>query len=156
MAMFSTRARYAIHGLAYVAAQAGERRLVPFREIRVHLEDYAGETAVSAGYIAKIMQEVSRSGLCVGGTGPRGGYRLMRPPGEVTLLDVVEAVDGPLSSGCCLMAIDVCPGADECTVRDALNGAEEATRQALRGHTLADLARGVPRQAAAGRTASRR
>ena len=143
MAIFSTRARYALHGLAYVASCAGERRLVPFREIHGYLEDYAGETSVSSGYIAKIMQEVARSGMTVGGSGPKGGYRLARAAREITLLDVVEAVDGPISTGCCLLAVDTCPGMHDCGVRAALSGVEETMRSALAERSIADLAESV-------------
>ncbi len=143
MAIFSTRARYALHGLAYVAARAEERRLVPFREIQSYLEDYAGETSVSAGYIAKIMQDVARSGMTVGGSGPKGGYRLARTAGDISLLDVVEAVDGPISTGCCLLAVDICPGMHDCGVRAALSGVEETMRAALAKRTVAELAGSV-------------
>src|SRR2546421_6081245 len=49
---------------------------------------------VPVAYLAKHLQAMSRAGILVAGTGPRGGYRLARPPADVSVLDVVEAVDG--------------------------------------------------------------
>lgn len=52
-------------------------------------------------FVPQILNDLIRSGLVVSAHGPRGGYRLARPPGEVRLLEVVEAGEGPLSvAGC--------------------------------------------------------
>src|SRR5207244_197163 len=49
---------------------------------------------VPVAYLAKHLQAMSRAGILVAGPGPRGGYRLARPPADVSVLDVVEAIDG--------------------------------------------------------------
>ena len=55
------------------------------------LAEYHG---VPAPYLAKHLQALTRAGVFVAVPGPRGGYRLARPAAEVTVLDIVEAVDG--------------------------------------------------------------
>ena len=50
---------------------------------------------VSESYLLKHMQALTKAGICESVSGPSGGYRLAREPGEITLLDVVEAIEGP-------------------------------------------------------------
>ena len=54
--------------------------------------------AIPLRYLEQILQQLRRAGLVVGKRGPGGGYRLARPPEEITLREVVEAVDGPLAA----------------------------------------------------------
>src|SRR2546429_8241519 len=49
---------------------------------------------VPVAYLAKHLQAMSRAGILVAGPGPRGGYRLARPPADVSVLDVGEAIHG--------------------------------------------------------------
>ena len=60
---------------------------------------------VPAAYLAKHLQSLSRAGIVEAEAGPRGGYRLARPPAEVTLLDVVEAVEGRAPAFRCTCAV---------------------------------------------------
>ena len=46
-------------------------------------------------YLAKLLKTLVRAGLLSATSGPRGGFRLARPPGDITVADVVEAVEGP-------------------------------------------------------------
>src|SRR4051812_41828323 len=57
--------------------------------------------AVPAPYLAKHLQALTRAGLLESVPGPRGGYRLARPAGEITMLDVVQAIDGQVSPFTC-------------------------------------------------------
>ncbi|MGK7653563.1 RrF2 family transcriptional regulator [Roseovarius sp. B08] len=57
--------------------------------------DLAEFHGVSSSYLLKHLQSLSRAGLLQTLPGPRGGYRLARSPAEITLLDIVLAVEGP-------------------------------------------------------------
>ena len=100
LSILSKKSHYALHGVAYVACRSNGTP-VPFDEILAYLEDCTAELALSPGYIAKIFQSVSRARLLEAVPGPSGGYRLAREADEIRLLDVVEALEGPLVAGRC-------------------------------------------------------
>lgn len=61
--------------------------------------EIAAETLIPRKYLSKILADLVREGLVVSVAGPRGGYELGRLPSEVSLLDVIEAVGGPIQVG---------------------------------------------------------
>ena len=112
----------------------------------VRRERLAGHYALPEAYLAKHLQAMARAGLLHTTSGPRGGYRLGRAPGEITVLDVVEAVDGPARPFLCQEIRQRGAGAiapEQCTVPCAIDAvmrdAHEAWRASLREVTIADL-----------------
>ncbi|MFD5347805.1 RrF2 family transcriptional regulator [Streptomyces anulatus] len=105
---------------------------------------------VSPSYLAKQLQALSRAGLVQSVQGKSGGYVLTRPPALITVLDVVEAVDGPGPAFVCTeirqrgpMATPPEACATPCAINRAMGRAEAAWRDALRSVTVADLAADV-------------
>jgi Rrf2 family protein len=105
---------------------------------------------VPAAYLAKHLQALSRAGIVEAVAGARGGYRLARPPAEVTLLDVVEAVEGRAPAFRCTEIRQRGPGAlpareyrVACSITRAMHQAEDAWRTELRSQTIADLVRSL-------------
>lgn len=101
---------------------------------------------VPAAYLAKALQSLSRAGIVESVAGRHGGYRLGRPPAEVTLLDVVEAVEGRESSFRCTEIRKRGPArvsarlySPVCAIAEAMYRADEAWRDELRRTTVADL-----------------
>jgi Rrf2 family protein len=139
MPVLSRKVRYALHGLGFIAAFSKDKPL-PSEEILSYLRSYSPKTALSAGYIAKILQEVSRLGFTVAVTGPRGGYRLARPAEEIGILEVVEALDGPQTSGECLLSVGGCPRQENCGFRGVIQDAERAFYGSLAKVTIATIA----------------
>jgi Rrf2 family protein len=84
----SNASTYAVHALAHLAA-AGEKRLVLSYDI-------ARAWGISERYLPKVLRRLVSAQLLRSLKGPHGGYRLARPAAKVTVLEVVEAVDGPL------------------------------------------------------------
>lgn len=83
--MLSLTAEYALRAVVFLAAHPGT----------VARADIISEaTGVPLGYLTKIMQGLARSGLTGSYRGPHGGFTLVRTPADITLLDVVRAVDG--------------------------------------------------------------
>jgi Rrf2 family protein len=78
---------YALRALEYLAERGGGP---------VAAHDIAAGRGVSARFLTKALQPLVRAGLLASRKGPGGGYRLGRPAARVTLLEVVEAVDGPV------------------------------------------------------------
>ena len=103
---------------------------------------------VPPAYLAKHLQATTAAGITASVPGPRGGYRLARPPAEITLLDVVLAVDGDESAYRCSEIRQRGPAAADpsapvyarpCGIARAMWRAEEAWRDALAATTVADL-----------------
>ncbi|WP_144120845.1 RrF2 family transcriptional regulator [Catellatospora sichuanensis] len=102
---------------------------------------------VSGTYLAKQLQDLSRAGLVRSVQGKSGGYVLTRAPEDISLLDVVEAVDGAQPAFVCTEIRQRGPlatPAEACTrpcpIARAMGAADQAWRAALRDTTIADLA----------------
>jgi Rrf2 family protein len=107
---------------------------------------------VPATYLAKQLQALVRAGVLSATTGPRGGFRLAQPPEEITLLQIVEAVDGESPFYTCNEIRQRGRGAvppDQCrrtcTLAARMAKAEAAWRQSLAEVTVADIVASLPR-----------
>lgn len=105
---------------------------------------------VSPTYLAKQLQSLSRAGLVHSVQGKSGGYVLSRAPEEVTILDVVEAIDGQEPTFACTeirqrgpMAAPPEACGEPCPIARAMYAADRAWRDALREVSIADLRRTV-------------
>jgi Rrf2 family protein len=101
---------------------------------------------VSESYLLKHMQALTKAGICESVSGPTGGYRLARQPGEITLLDVFEAIEGTEPAFRCdeirqrgPTALAPCTYTVQCGIHGVMIEAEMAWRQALQSRTIADL-----------------
>ncbi len=102
---------------------------------------------LSESYLLKHLRALTEAGVIEALPGPRGGYRLARPPQAVTLLDIVEAVDGPEPAFVCReirrrgpgKSKDPCVYKADCFIKSRMLAAEQLWRNALRAQTLADL-----------------
>lgn len=102
---------------------------------------------VSESYLLKHLRALAAAGVVEAVPGPRGGYRLAREPGQITLLDIVEAIDGAEPAFLCReirrrgpgKAQDSCVYKSDCFIKTRMLGAEQAWRAALRAQSLADL-----------------
>ncbi|WP_433066726.1 RrF2 family transcriptional regulator [Dactylosporangium sp. CS-033363] len=102
---------------------------------------------VSGSYLAKQLQSLARAGLIHSVQGHAGGYALTRDPADITVLDVVEAVDGASPAFVCTeirqrgpLATPAEACTTPCPVHRAMMTADEAWRAALKSQTIADLA----------------
>jgi Rrf2 family protein len=121
------------------------------------LADYYG---LPAPYLAKQLQALVRAGVLAATTGPRGGFRLARPAADITLLQVVEAVDGAAAPYECREIRQQGRGAlapedcrETCPLAQRMATAHDAWRRSLAGVSLADVLADLP-TTAAGRTRS--
>jgi Rrf2 family protein len=101
---------------------------------------------LSETYLSKHLQALTNARIIESLPGPRGGYRLQRPPQEITVLEVVEAIDGREPLFRCTEIRQQGPLAHEskayrlpCTIHVTMARAEKAWREALRTQTIADI-----------------
>ncbi|MEU7882023.1 RrF2 family transcriptional regulator [Microbispora bryophytorum] len=106
---------------------------------------------VPAPYLAKQLQALVKAGVLAAMTGPRGGFRLAREAPDITLQQIVEAVDGASSPYECREIRQQGRGAlppedcrSICIIAEKMSEAHRAWRSSLAGVTLADIVAGLP------------
>ncbi|MCA1953143.1 MAG: Rrf2 family transcriptional regulator [Hyphomicrobiales bacterium] len=115
--------------------------------------DLAELHGVPKEYLSKALQSLSQAGIVESTLGPSGGYRLARPPAEISFLDIVTAVEGRVSAFVCteIRRNNPCRPAGFCDARPciiarAMWAADEAWRASLRGVTIADIGPALQRE----------
>ena len=126
----SEAASLGLHTMALLAARPDE--ILPTRKI-------AEELGVSEAHLSKVLQRLTKVGLVNATRGARGGYSLGQPSGEVSLLEVYEAIDGPLRPTTCLLGHPKCNGS-ECILGDLVGDINHQFEEHLAGQKLSDLA----------------
>jgi Rrf2 family iron-sulfur cluster assembly transcriptional regulator len=123
----STRGDYAARALLSLALHGSDRP--------TSVKEIAERTGLPQPYLEQILLAVKGAGLVRSKRGVGGGYVLARPPTEITLADILAAVDGPLTT---LMGEhDHCEG--HCILQEVWVGVSDETRQILERFTLEDL-----------------
>lgn len=87
----------------------------------------------------KILRKLARAGLAQGFMGANGGFRLARAPGEISLLQVVSAIQGPVVVRKCCLDMDSCPRRGACAISIKLGGLQDILTDSLARITLADI-----------------
>ncbi|MEW5994315.1 MAG: Rrf2 family transcriptional regulator [Candidatus Zixiibacteriota bacterium] len=96
------------------------------------INSIAEAESIPREFLAKILKDLTRSGILVSYQGVTGGYRLSRPPRDVTMLDVIEAIDGPVHINLCTEGKACgCEWYDTCSMRLFWEGQETRFKTAL-------------------------
>jgi Rrf2 family protein len=121
------------------------RALIRLGEAEGHasVSALAEATEVPEKFLRKIMQRLHRAGMVESRQGPFGGYRLAQPLREVSVLDVVEVVQGPVLLNECFAAPDICEQVDTCPLRERLGQMQGRLRAELSDMRLSDVAGAV-------------
>jgi Rrf2 family transcriptional regulator, iron-sulfur cluster assembly transcription factor len=102
----------------------------------------AEEMAIPGRLIAQIMAALARAGIVVARPGRTGGYRLARPAGRISVLDVVEAIEGDSRRTTCVLRGGACRTAGVCLVHEVFFGAQEAMLGTLARSSLQEIVNG--------------
>ena len=125
------RADYAVRAMLALSRVA-DGPLLSVRRI-------ADEMDIPVRFLPQIMSDLTSAGLVRAVTGRSGGYAIARPAGSVSLLDVIEAVEGDSRRRTCVLRGDPCGLDGTCDVHDVFFAAQDAMLQALEAATLASL-----------------
>jgi Rrf2 family protein len=101
--------------------------------------EIAGRLGVSPNHLSKVLQRLVKLGLVGSVRGRSGGYELAKPAGRVSLVDIYEAIDGPISTTECLLAEPVCKE-KKCILSGLLGTLNAEAREYLSNTTLSDMA----------------
>ena len=130
--LVSKSAQHAIRALIYLVVRK-DKRYVSVKQI-------AEETDVFPAFLGKIVQRLTQARILDTKKGPAGGVTLARPPEEITLLEIVEALDGTDLWESCVLGLDSCADDRACPLHDDWARIRDQIRQMLQSRTLADLA----------------
>ena len=132
MLRFTKRADYGLMAIHFIASQ-GDDGAVSAKRI-------ADEFRIPPERLAKILQQLAKKKLITSHNGPKGGYLLTRPPSEITVGQVVRALEGPLSVVSCMTEHDDCPQFARCNLRGPVQKIQASITYVLDSMTLAELA----------------
>lgn len=122
---------YGIRAMSYLAARP-EGCVCALREVSAAQD-------VPESFLAKIFQNLVHAGLVVSHRGARGGFALARPAAEITLADVIEAVDGPVALNNCVGEPGGCDRMDECPIHEIWVKAQSAMMAVLGEASLSNV-----------------
>jgi Rrf2 family protein len=136
MLRLSKKADYALMAMKHLALR-GDRGSSSAREI-------AEQYDIPIELMAKVLQRLVQRGLLASHQGTRGGYQLSRLPRQITVADVIEAIEGPVTVTACSTNDNQCEQFSKCNVRDPLWRVRERILAALGECTIAELASDMP------------
>jgi Rrf2 family protein len=122
---------YAIRAMVYLASRpAGELSSLG---VVSRLQN------IPESFLAKIFQHLVHAGLVVSKSGACGGFALARPGSQITVAEVMQAIDGPLALNRCVISPETCERSERCTMHTVWVRAQERTMDVLEKVTFADL-----------------
>ena len=106
---------------------------------RAATSQIAQEQRIPPSFLAKIISQLSIAGLIHTSRGARGGVTLARPAEEITVLEVVEAIDGPMELNQCTLSSAVCPFGPACPLRALWCDTQDVLIERLRTTTFGQI-----------------
>jgi Rrf2 family protein len=105
----------------------------------VLLKDIVEQENLPGTYLEQLMVPLRKGGLVQGVRGAKGGYTLSRPPGEIPVLAILEALEGPLQLAECPTGAGCCHKAQGCALRDLWQEGSRALGATYAGVSLGEL-----------------
>ncbi|MDF1614396.1 RrF2 family transcriptional regulator [Desulfurivibrio dismutans] len=121
---------YAIRCVYCLARHPGELWMI---------DDIAREMEIPKSFLAKILQKLARAKLVESQRGVRGGFRLARPPREISLHDVMVAIEGPVAMNVCTMEGGRCDRSGQCRVHPVWVTVRQEVEEILKARNFADF-----------------
>jgi Rrf2 family protein len=143
MLRLSKKADYGLMALQYIAS-------VQFGDLRharvVNTKEIAEEDRIPVELLAKVLQTLAKQGFIESQNGPKGGYLLARNAREITIAQVLTAIEGPLGIADCYHEADApsCSCFENCNIRTPLRKVQDSIYQLLNNMTVADMMGGTP------------
>lgn len=117
---------------------------------RLKAREIAAEMALPEKFLPQILALLIKTGIVGSAAGPDGGYELRRPAGDITLLDVIEAAEGPVRSTKCVLRGGPCRMDGTCAIHEPWAEAQGALAAKLGRTTFAEIRRAALRKSETG------
>ncbi len=130
--LFSRQCEYALQAILYLATKEdGEH---------TSIKELTEQLRIPYHFLGKILQALTHTGLLLSHKGPTGGFALGMPAEDITLLHIVEAVDGVDFMHTCVLGFPVCSGENPCSVHNQWAAIREGLYKMLAGKNINELA----------------
>jgi Rrf2 family protein len=136
MLKLSKKADYALIAVRHLATHGAEHSH--------SAADIAEVYGISPQLLAKVLQRLAKNGLLTARHGSSGGYQLARHPKDISALEVISAVDGPMMITSCVTNHGACDQSNTCTVREPLRKVNESIAQVLRAVSISQMTEDSP------------
>ena len=134
--MFSTSCQYGLQAMIFIALHASEDEYVGLNRI-------AREQNIPKHFLSKILQLLVKQKLLTSMKGPTGGFNLNRPADQITLIEVIEAIDGLDVFSRCGIGFKRCNDDHPCPIHDEYKAVRNRIRELFESKTLLELANDV-------------
>jgi Rrf2 family protein len=129
----SRKIDYGLRAMIFLASVT-EGSIVPFREI-------ARAMHIPEDFLAKILKTLVDGSLVISARGSHGGYQLARQPSEISFLEIIEAIEGPVQMNVCLAESgkEACGLSASCTMQNVWRQGQDRMLEVYRASKLSDL-----------------
>lgn len=131
--IFSRQCEYAIQGVLYLALKPRDE-MTSIKELTTKLD-------IPYHFLGKILQRLAANGLLSSLKGPTGGFALGKPAKDITLFDVVAAIDGSDFTRNCVLGFAECSGKNPCSVHSMWGKMRDEIYQMLIAKNIAEMAK---------------
>lgn len=134
--MLSKASSYAIQSLSYLAIQEAEREYVPISEV-------AEQLSIPYHFLKKILAQLAQHGLLASQRSAKGGVKLIRDAKKISLLDIIQLVDGMDLFSSCILGLPGCGEATPCALHNAWAAERNRLQLMFSSTSLADVAKRI-------------
>lgn len=130
--MFSTSCHYGLQAMIYIALHSSQ-------EEHVDLKQIASEQDIPKHFLSKILQILVKHKILLSMKGPKGGFRLSRPADEITLIQIIEAIDGLDVFTQCGIGFKKCDDDHPCPIHHEFKPVRARVEKLFKEKTLQEL-----------------
>jgi Rrf2 family protein len=127
----TSRAHYGVLAVHYIAQRATEEF--------ISIDEIVESSHIPKPYLSKILQDLCRGGILLSRRGTGGGFTLSRPPGEISLRDIIEVIDGKLRLVNCLLTPPRCDNVESCPISRVLMGVQNFILEIIASISMDDI-----------------
>jgi len=131
--MLSNTSKYAIRAVIYLALFASSEKRAGIREISNKLD-------IPTPFLGKILQMLAKHNILSSSKGPHGGFSLKRPAMDISIMEIIEIIDGTDLFDTCVIRTTKCNTDEPCSLHDKIAPLREKMKSLYMNETIADLA----------------
>lgn len=131
--MISNTSKYAIRAVIYLALFASEEKKSGIKEISAALD-------IPTPFMGKILQMLAKKNILNSSKGPHGGFSLQRPAMDISIMDIIEIIDGTDFFNTCVIRTTKCSHEAPCSMHDKVAPLQREIKSLFMTETIADLA----------------